>query len=155
FGFKAVQDKVHVHDLHATVLHLLGLDHERLTFRHAGRDSRLTDVHGRVVSAIIVSPRAPLSIQLAAVLTPESHETPRLPAQSAGTDVAARYPGPEPGALARQQQRFADFGLRLSVVEGYLPIERIKTGTDDGLELQAMKTLVHQMGQLQIPILCY
>jgi hypothetical protein len=53
FGFRAVQDKVHVHDLHATILHLLGLDHERLTFRHAGRDFRLTDVYGRVVKEIL------------------------------------------------------------------------------------------------------
>ena len=53
FGFRAVQNKVHVHDLHATILHLLGLDHERLTFRHAGRDYRLTDVYGRVVKEII------------------------------------------------------------------------------------------------------
>jgi hypothetical protein len=53
FGFKAVQDKMHVHDLHATILHLLGLDHQRLTYRHAGRDYRLTDVHGRVVNEII------------------------------------------------------------------------------------------------------
>jgi len=44
---------VHVHDLQATILHLLGLDHERLTFRHAGRDFRLTDVHGRVVRDIL------------------------------------------------------------------------------------------------------
>jgi arylsulfatase A-like enzyme len=49
FGFAAVENKVHVHDLHATILHLLGFDHERLTFRYAGRDFRLTDVHGRVV----------------------------------------------------------------------------------------------------------
>ncbi|NND96798.1 MAG: DUF1501 domain-containing protein [Pirellulaceae bacterium] len=53
FGFKAQTDKVHVHDLHATILHLLGLDHERLTYRHAGRDYRLTDVYGRVVDEII------------------------------------------------------------------------------------------------------
>ena len=53
FGFKAVTDKVHVHDLHATILHLLGLDHERLTYRHAGRDYRLTDVYGRVVQEIL------------------------------------------------------------------------------------------------------
>lgn len=53
FGFRAVQDKVHVHDLHATVLHQLGLDHERLTFRYAGRDYRLTDVHGRVLKEIL------------------------------------------------------------------------------------------------------
>lgn len=55
FGFRAVQDKVHVHDLHATVLHLLGLDHERLVYRHAGRDYRLTDVSGRVVHEILAT----------------------------------------------------------------------------------------------------
>ena len=53
FGHHAVINKVHMHDLHATLLHLLGLDHERLTFRYAGRDFRLTDVHGRVVHDII------------------------------------------------------------------------------------------------------
>ena len=53
FGFKAVEKPVHVHDLHATILALLGFDHERLTFRHAGRDYRLTDVHGRVVRELI------------------------------------------------------------------------------------------------------
>lgn len=53
FGFRAVQNKVHVHDLHATILHLLGLDHERLTFHHSGRDYRLTDVYGRVVKDVI------------------------------------------------------------------------------------------------------
>ena len=52
-GYEAVDGKVHIHDLHATILHLLGLDHERLTFRHGGRDFRLTDVHGRVVKEII------------------------------------------------------------------------------------------------------
>lgn len=53
FGQMAIQDKVHMHDLHATILHLLGLDHERLTFQHAGRAFRLTDVYGRVVKEII------------------------------------------------------------------------------------------------------
>jgi hypothetical protein len=53
FGFRAVEDKVHVHDLHATVLHLLGIDHEKLTYRYAGRDFRLTDVYGQVVTKII------------------------------------------------------------------------------------------------------
>jgi hypothetical protein len=52
-GFEAAVDPVHVHDLHATLLHLLGIDHERLTYRHAGRDFRLTDVRGRVVDAIL------------------------------------------------------------------------------------------------------
>jgi hypothetical protein len=46
FGFAAVENRVHVHDLHATLLHLLGFDHTRLTYRYAGRDFRLTDVHG-------------------------------------------------------------------------------------------------------------
>jgi hypothetical protein len=54
FGHKAVQDKVHMHDLHATILHLLGLDHERLTFRYSGRNFRLTDVSGQVVREILV-----------------------------------------------------------------------------------------------------
>jgi hypothetical protein len=53
FGYRAVEDRVHVHDLHATVLHLLGLDHERLTYRFGGRDFRLTDVHGRVVREVL------------------------------------------------------------------------------------------------------
>lgn len=53
FGCNALVDKVHMHDLHATVLHLLGMDHERLTYRHAGRDFRLTDVYGHVVREII------------------------------------------------------------------------------------------------------
>jgi hypothetical protein len=53
YGWHAVKDKVHVHDLHATILHLLGIDHERLTYRYGGRDYRLTDVHGHVVREII------------------------------------------------------------------------------------------------------
>lgn len=53
FGFKAVENRVSAHDLHATMLHLLGLDHKRLTYRYAGRDFRLTDVHGEVLHDII------------------------------------------------------------------------------------------------------
>ena len=53
FGFKAVTDRVHIHDLHATILHLLGIDHERLTYRYAGRDFRLTDVYGNVINQIV------------------------------------------------------------------------------------------------------
>jgi hypothetical protein len=53
FGFAAVERRVHVHDLHATILHLLGFDHTRLTYRYAGRDFRLTDVHGEVVREIL------------------------------------------------------------------------------------------------------
>jgi Protein of unknown function (DUF1501) len=52
-GFKAVENPVHVHDLHATILRLLGFDHEKLTYRYARRDFRLTDVYGRVVPELI------------------------------------------------------------------------------------------------------
>jgi uncharacterized protein (DUF1501 family) len=53
YGIHAARDPVHVHDFHATILHLLGLDHQRLTYRHTGRDYRLTDVHGRVVHEVL------------------------------------------------------------------------------------------------------
>jgi len=53
FGFNAVKDKVHIHDLQATILHLMGIDHERFTFRFQGRQFRLTDVHGEVVKPIL------------------------------------------------------------------------------------------------------
>jgi hypothetical protein len=53
FGYYVVENKVTMPDFHATILHLLGLDHELLTFRHAGRDYRLTDVHGQVVKPIL------------------------------------------------------------------------------------------------------
>ena len=53
FGYAAVENPVSVHDFHATILHLLGFDHEKLTFRHAGRDFRLTDVSGNVVKAVL------------------------------------------------------------------------------------------------------
>ena len=53
YGYFAVENKVHMHDLHATILNLLGLDHERLTFKFQGRHHRLTDVHGNVISGIL------------------------------------------------------------------------------------------------------
>jgi hypothetical protein len=53
FGFQAVENPISVHDLHATMLHLMGMDHERLTYRYAGRDFRLTDVHGKVIQDIV------------------------------------------------------------------------------------------------------
>jgi uncharacterized protein (DUF1501 family) len=53
FGWHAVENRVHVHDLHATILHLLGIDHTRLTYHHSGRDYRLTDVQGNVVRDIL------------------------------------------------------------------------------------------------------
>ena len=53
FGFKAIDNPVHPHDLHATILHLLGMDHTKLTYRYSGRDFRLTDVAGEVVKGIL------------------------------------------------------------------------------------------------------
>jgi len=53
FGFFPVEDRVHVHDLQATILHLLGFDHERLTYRFQGRDYRLSDIHGHVIKEVL------------------------------------------------------------------------------------------------------
>ena len=53
YGINVAKDPVHVHDFHATILHLLGLNHERLTYKHSGRDYRLTDVAGQVVKAVL------------------------------------------------------------------------------------------------------
>ena len=53
FGFAAVENKVHVHDIHATILHLMGMDHERLTYFSGGREMRLTDVEGEVIHDIL------------------------------------------------------------------------------------------------------
>ena len=53
FGYKAMENKVHINDLHATILHQLGLDHEKLTYRYSGRDFRLTDVGGHVIKDIL------------------------------------------------------------------------------------------------------
>jgi hypothetical protein len=53
FGFKSVENKVHVHDLHATILHLLGIDHKKLTYRFNGRDMRLTDVYGVPIPQVV------------------------------------------------------------------------------------------------------
>jgi len=53
FGFHVIDKKVHVHDIQATIVHTIGFDHQRLTFHHAGRDFRLTDLHGSVVRALL------------------------------------------------------------------------------------------------------
>ena len=56
YGYNVVEDSVHVHDFHATLLHLLGIDHERLTFKYQGRYFRLTDVHGKVIKNALARP---------------------------------------------------------------------------------------------------
>ncbi len=94
-------------------------------------------------------------MQLATVLTPISDENLALAAQCGVTDLVARYFGSDAAELHRVQQWAERFGLTVSVVEGYLPIERLKLGTDDGAELAAMKLLLRQMSDAGIKLLCY
>lgn len=94
-------------------------------------------------------------MRLATVLTPMSDENLQLAAQCGVEDVVYRYPGPNLDDLLAVQKRIASFGMTLSVIEGYLPLERIKLGEDDGTELAALKVLIEQMGEARVPILCY
>jgi mannonate dehydratase len=94
-------------------------------------------------------------MRLATVLTPPTDENFILAAQCGVTDFVARYPGITGEPLAVSHQRAKSFGLNLSVVEGYLPIEELKLGLDDGRELAAMKALLAEMGDLGVPLLCY
>jgi mannonate dehydratase len=84
-----------------------------------------------------------------------SDENLQLAAQCGVTDVVHRYPGEDIAVLHAAQKRIASFGMQLSVVEGYLPIENIKLGCDDGQEIAALKTLIRQMAELDIRLLCY
>lgn len=95
------------------------------------------------------------SIRLATVLTPVNEQNLQLAAQCGVTDLVARYTGRDPAGLHAQQRRAEEFGLRISVVEGELPIERLKLGTDDGTDLAAMKLLLKQMGDAGVDLLCY
>src|SRR6187402_1053135 len=95
------------------------------------------------------------AMRLATVLTPMSDENLRLAAQCGVTDVVHRYPGEDIAALRAAKQRIAAFGMSLSVVEGYLPIENIKLGCDDGRELALLKLLIRQMAALDVRLLCY
>ena len=94
-------------------------------------------------------------MQLSTVLTPQSDDNLWLAAQCGVTDIVSRYPGSDVADLRERKRHFASFGLNLSVIEGYLPLENIKTGCDDGTELTAMKQLIRNMGEVGIPILCY
>ena len=93
-----------------------------------------------------------MTMRLATVLTPLSEENLRLAAQCGVTDVVLRYPRKSLQELADQQQLVREFGLEVSAVEGYLPIEEIKLGRDDGRELGLLKELIQTLG---IPVLCY
>jgi mannonate dehydratase len=84
-----------------------------------------------------------------------SDENLALAAQCGVSDIVARYPGPALDDLRAVKSRVEKFGLRLSVIEGYLPLENIKIGRDDGTEMESLKSLVKNLGQLGVPILCY
>ena len=95
-------------------------------------------------------------MRLATVLTPETDEQLRLAAQTGVEEVVLRYPGPDLQELIRQKQRINSFGLDVSVIEGYLPIENIKLGNDRaGEEMELVARLIRQMAECEIPILCY
>jgi mannonate dehydratase len=97
----------------------------------------------------------PQAMRLATVLTPESDENLALAAQCGVTDIVTRYCGRELDPLVSKQQRFHRFGLKLTAIEGFLPIENIKLGLDDGRELNLIEKLIGNMGRAGIPILCY
>lgn len=94
-------------------------------------------------------------MRLATVLTPMSDENLTLAAQCGVTDIVTRYPGPALDDLLAVKRRIERFGMRLSVIEGYLPLENIKLGRDDGSELSALKSLIRNMGTAGVGILCY
>lgn len=95
-------------------------------------------------------------MRLASVLTPLSDYNLRLASQCGVTDITVRYPGPEPGALLTVKERVASYGMRVSIIEGFLPIENIKLGNDRrDAEIEEMIALVRNMAAAGIPILCY
>ena len=94
-------------------------------------------------------------MKLASVLTPLSDENLTLAAQCGVDQIVVRYPGPDLSELNRMQQRIRSFGMEIGVVEGYLPIDRIKLGTDDGTDLKAMKALIRHLSDLDIRLVCY
>jgi mannonate dehydratase len=94
-------------------------------------------------------------MKLASVLTPLSDENLALAAQSGVEEIVVRCPGADPTLIDPVQSRIEGFGMRIGVVEGGLPIDAIKLGTDDGSELERMKALVRHLGQIGVPIVCY
>ena len=94
-------------------------------------------------------------MRLATVLNPMSAENLQLAAQCGVTDIVSHYPGSNLDDLLAVRRQVELFGLTLSVIEGYLPIENIKIGRDDGRELTQLKALVRHMGEAGIPTLCY
>ena len=94
-------------------------------------------------------------MRLATVLTPMSDENLTLAAQCGVTDVVGRYPGQSLDDLFEMRDRVESFGMTLATVEGYLPIENLKLGRDDGTELAQLRRLFDNMRQVGVKILCY
>ena len=94
-------------------------------------------------------------MKLASVLTPLSDENLTLAAQCGVDQIVVRYPGPNLDEISQMQKRIRSFGMEIGVVEGYLPIDRIKLGTDDGTDLASMKTLLRHLSDLDIRMVCY
>jgi mannonate dehydratase len=94
-------------------------------------------------------------MKLTSVLTPLSDENLTLAAQCGVDQIVVRYPGPDLSEFDRMQRRIRSFGMEIGVVEGYLPIDRIKLGTDDGTDLRTMKALIRHLSDLDIRLVCY
>ena len=88
-----------------------------------------------------------LAVKLASVLTPLSDDNLTLAAQTGVEEIVCRYPGDDLSLLDEAQRRIESFGMKLGVIEGYLPIERIKLGTDDGTDIALMKALIRHLGE--------
>src|SRR4051812_13848895 len=95
-------------------------------------------------------------MRLASVLTPLSDTNLRLAAQLGVTDIVTRYPGPDPAELAAVCERVRRYGLRVSVIEGYLPIENIILGNERrDAEIEEMRQLMRSMAAVGVPLCCY
>ena len=94
-------------------------------------------------------------MKLASVLTPLSDYNLTLAAQTGVDEIVGRYPGPDLSLLDEVQARIESFGMRLGVIEGYLPIDNLKLGRDDGTEMEQMKALLRHLGELGVPMICY
>lgn len=94
-------------------------------------------------------------MRLASVLTPLNDHYLALAAQCGVEEITVRYPGFELAPLLQTKAQIERHGMKLGIVEGYLPIEKIKLGCDDGSDMAAMKTLLQHMSEAEIPLLCY
>lgn len=94
-------------------------------------------------------------MRLASVLTPLDEHHLKLAAQCGVEEITVRYPGPQLDALRRTKAQIERHGMKLGIVEGYLPIEKLKLGKDDGSDMAAIKLLLQHMSEAEIPLLCY